>query len=282
MNQSGTSKQLAASPFYKGEEEYGNLDPAAKRIAHRGNMFHKWQPLLISANTEESIAEEGEQVKGNVHQRSNTQEPKSTPIPSLDEIVEVIGMAAAIESVTERLSLEPRIMNKQVNWVDKWDESTYKEIGIEGEKRTFSESDTLFEQIRPLYSAKANPTDQMKESKFLRWLKDKEAKRQGFSTIKERETKKKEKGKKKDRPDENNERKRKESKKEKKKKKKELKKILKKSLKMEEEIISETLADVMVQQGHIQKAKKMYEKLSLIFPEKSSYFAGIIGKLEEE
>jgi hypothetical protein len=47
----------------------------------------------------------------------------------------------------------------------------------------------------------------------------------------------------------------------------------------EEEIVSETLAQLYAQQGNIQKAKHIYEKLSLINQEKSRYFAAQIEKL---
>ena len=39
------------------------------------------------------------------------------------------------------------------------------------------------------------------------------------------------------------------------------------------ELASETLAEVLVKQGKTEQAKQMYKKLSLMFPEKSSYFA---------
>ena len=45
-------------------------------------------------------------------------------------------------------------------------------------------------------------------------------------------------------------------------------------------IITETLAELLANQGQIEKAIKMYEKLSLIFPNKSAFFAAKIEQLK--
>jgi hypothetical protein len=46
-------------------------------------------------------------------------------------------------------------------------------------------------------------------------------------------------------------------------------------------VASETLATLLARQGNFQKAIEMYERLILLFPEKSAYFAGQIEKLKK-
>jgi hypothetical protein len=55
-----------------------------------------------------------------------------------------------------------------------------------------------------------------------------------------------------------------------------------KSLLNPKDILSETLAELYLQQGHIHKALEQYKRLSLAFPEKSAYFAELIKNLENK
>ncbi len=54
------------------------------------------------------------------------------------------------------------------------------------------------------------------------------------------------------------------------------------SLSEDNTIATETLAGILERQGHVEKAIKMYEKLSLQFPEKSTTFAAKIEKLRKK
>lgn len=68
----------------------------------------------------------------------------------------------------------------------------------------------------------------------------------------------------------------------KKKKKGGIKSFAQKSIVENESIASETLAKLLADQGSPQKAIKMYQRLSLIFPEKSTFFAERIEKLKKK
>jgi len=48
----------------------------------------------------------------------------------------------------------------------------------------------------------------------------------------------------------------------------------------EGEILTEAMADVLLQQGKLGKAIEVYQKLSLLNPLKSAYFAAKIDKIE--
>lgn len=72
-----------------------------------------------------------------------------------------------------------------------------------------------------------------------------------------------------------------ETEKKKKKKKDRIIAFAERSLHMNEEVVSETLAELLVQQERYDRAIQMYERLCLIFPEKSGYFASKIEQLKK-
>jgi hypothetical protein len=46
------------------------------------------------------------------------------------------------------------------------------------------------------------------------------------------------------------------------------------------EVLTETMADVLIKQGKLSSAIELYRKLSLLHPEKSAYFASRIDELK--
>ena len=58
--------------------------------------------------------------------------------------------------------------------------------------------------------------------------------------------------------------------------------VAKLSVEEKDEIVSETLASIYLKQGLIKKAILTYEKLSLIYPHKITYFAALINKIKTE
>ncbi len=57
-------------------------------------------------------------------------------------------------------------------------------------------------------------------------------------------------------------------------------KIANKSIEDNDDIISETLAEIYINQGDIEKGINIYNKLCLKYPKKSSYFAAILEKIK--
>ncbi|MBQ4288223.1 MAG: hypothetical protein II770_09360, partial [Bacteroidales bacterium] len=45
---------------------------------------------------------------------------------------------------------------------------------------------------------------------------------------------------------------------------------------------TETLAAIYVEQGYYEQAAKIYSRMRLLYPEKSAYFASLIGKLKSD
>lgn len=69
--------------------------------------------------------------------------------------------------------------------------------------------------------------------------------------------------------------------KKKKKKKNKLKKKVIESVEIKDEIVSETLAELLAEQGHISKSKKMFKKLKQLQPQKREYYEAKIQALKK-
>jgi len=59
-------------------------------------------------------------------------------------------------------------------------------------------------------------------------------------------------------------------------------KMAKLSVQEDDDLVTETLANIYVEQGYLEKAIKAFEKLQLKYPEKKVYFAGRIKELENQ
>jgi tetratricopeptide (TPR) repeat protein len=58
--------------------------------------------------------------------------------------------------------------------------------------------------------------------------------------------------------------------------------MAKQSVEEDEDLVTETLAKLYMQQGHYKKAIRAYEKLCLIYPHKMAYFADLIQRIKQE
>jgi hypothetical protein len=152
--------------------------------------------------------------------------------------------------------------------------------------------------IFSVQSSSMHPTEEFQASAFLQWLQSRKplqvkeiSQRQVSKHISESGLIEEEKEQEKEKPEQEKEKIREKNKeKDKHKKKDKKKKKLKKKDKLEEEIFSslefsddvasETYAALLAKQGHYELSERIYERLRLIYPEKSSYFAGLIKKLK--
>lgn len=144
--------------------------------------------------------------------------------------------------------------------------SKEEEIEIEETKETFTKENRSMDLTEVIKKHKDKKKKKAAKAKKKKKAKKEKAKRKQIENIVEEappKAKKKKKGK------------------DKKKKKKRIKQLAQKSLTLSDDIISETLAELLVDQGSNKKAIKMYKKLSLIFPEKSAFFAAQIKKLKK-
>lgn len=48
------------------------------------------------------------------------------------------------------------------------------------------------------------------------------------------------------------------------------------------DFVTEELAEIYLNQGHLKQAKEIYERLSLLYPKKSVYFAEIIARIDSQ
>ncbi|NBC23997.1 MAG: hypothetical protein GVX78_00085 [Bacteroidetes bacterium] len=224
-------------------------------------------------------------------------------LPDEDIMNSISCLPLILPPEKQKKSQEPRIMgSKKSSKSDSGITAISKEKSSSGDVQ---EASSGFEKVK----SKEKSLDQisktgkdLKKSAFLSWLKeknkhvenggdktvDKEADEQQKTSEQEKAEEKRLKKEKKKRKKEKKKAKKakKKAKKERKKKekarKKKLEKLLKSSTEIGDEIASETLAKLLAHQGHTKRAIEMYEKLILLFPKKSSYFAEIIENLEEK
>lgn len=146
--------------------------------------------------------------------------------------------------------------------------------------------ETMEQKVSPKESNVTPDTD-AHASDFIKWLKKLPGAAEHQDSIIDMQMERKKDKKKKKSKKENKirlkglKKKDKEKKKKKKGKKNELEKIIQSSVEKKDDLVSETLAMILAKQEHFSKAIEMYEKLILINPEKSSYFAARIRELKK-
>ena len=250
----------------------------------------------VSPQSADEIEEERIEFSSSQDSQIEPEKPLSPEIESNPDIFhistnEIPEDQYEEETVIEDISLSNQTPSPEIeNWTDEDDDDILifemEDIHENGEDDVKSNSE------KPKNEGKKNITKSKPQlTDFTRWLKDKNpAKEQNFEVfgdyLPELEKVKKKKKKK--------------SKKLKNKIKtksgllkkqynikinKRLKSVIEfadQSLLDPKDIISETFAEILVEQEHYSRAIDMYQRLSLAFPEKSVYFAEIIKKIQKK
>jgi hypothetical protein len=204
-----------------------------------------------------------------------------------------------LEPLTEDVIFHDNATQKAViSWEEPSEQQTdVAEMVIPSEQALVEDSEVA-ELTQPLVEPLETflePTDPVPISRFTQWLKDKNNQiktaenfiyfGQPLSHKAQRDTKKKKKGKDKRKKPKNQFKSHEIESRQDKKDNKRLKSVIafaNKSLVNPKDIVSETLAELFLEQGHYDKAIEQYRRLSLAFPEKSAFFAELIKKIENK
>jgi len=228
----------------------------------------------ILETTPESVKLESLKVKTSSNEDSDLDENiKYIKVPKLKK-VKVKNKA---DKETKPLKLK-KVKTKKVKLKEKAKQKTKRKKKIKHKKKSKAQSPS----ISPVESSSKKMIQEESFSSWLMSLKGMPVKPIESEPLEKEKSKNASKGTKKNLKKKKGKKvksKKKNSKKKKAKKDK-LQKKINSSLERKSAVVSETLAEMMANQGHINQAIDIYQQLSLIYPEKSSYFADQIKKLD--